>query len=122
MKNWARYFVVGSLIFLPVQSWANFVADIPLSAKVARSDAVLIGRVESIKNQGSDTDEHAVVRVRVVLKGSPPEMIEVITNGPFTEGATECCKIGGSYLFFIRRVRGIVYLSANGQYGIYKSD
>jgi hypothetical protein len=101
---------------------ANQVTELSLEQKARRSDLVVIGRVESTR-PGSNRErafEYARVHVDRVLKGKPPDHLDVLSKGSIAELDPDCCEIGKVYLFFLMKEKGIKgFESVNGPYGIY---
>ncbi len=122
MKRFAMCSAVALLSLIAPQSRAYSVKDLPLSEKVSASDAVLIGHVVGLKNASSSYNKFAIVRIRTVLKGGLPNVIEILANGPFDEAVPDCCKVGHNYLFFVRHIKGITYHLVDQGYGIYSAE
>jgi hypothetical protein len=101
---------------------ANEVRDISLEKKARQSDLVVIGRVESTRpeNLPGGTFEYARVHVDQVLKGKPPDRLDVLTKGSITELDPDCCEVGNVYLFFLVKEKWPNrFESVHGRYGIY---
>jgi hypothetical protein len=101
---------------------ANQYKEATLGQKVANSDEVIIGQVTST----SQTDclpsfSCATVNIVKQLKGSGASKVVVLFDGPIAEQNPICCKVGATYVFFLKHVKAIYYESANGPYGIYQA-
>jgi hypothetical protein len=64
------------------------------------------------------TFEYARVHIDKILKGTPPDEIEVITKGHISELNLQCCTTGGVYLLFLRKLKDGKYESVNGNFGV----
>ena len=101
---------------------ANQVPEFSLEQKAHRSDLVVIGRVESTwpENIRGVAYEYARVRVDRVLKGKPPDHLDVMSQGTISEFDPDCCEVGKVYLFFlVKEKRSTRFESVNGPYGVY---
>jgi hypothetical protein len=76
--------------------------------------------VLSIRDEqiGKGTFQYAHVRVDTVLKGSPPEALDVLVKGSISELDPDCCDIGKVYLFLLSKVKN-KFESVHGRFGIY---
>ena len=102
---------------------ANQYKEATLGQKVANSDQVIIGQVAST----SQTDclpsfSCATVNIVKRLKGGEVPQVVVLFDGPIAEQNTICCKVGATYLFFLKHVKASYYESENGPYGIYQTN
>jgi hypothetical protein len=100
---------------------ANEVRDYGLEKKTHLSDVVVIGHVVS-KSQESVGDlrlELSRVQVDTVLKGTPPDKIDVLSDGSIAEMKPDCCEVGKGYLFFLVKSKDGRFESVNGRFGIY---
>ncbi len=99
---------------------SNQYKETSLSQKVENSDLVLIGKIASINSKSCvELSSCASVQVKSLLKGTPPKDFEILFNGPIAEENPLCCKIGETYLMFLRKFKDRYYQSTNGPYGIY---
>jgi hypothetical protein len=121
MKPFAATAIVVSLSTMAADALGNVAREYPLEKKVHSADVVIIGRAVSTRSEASGvlTLEYARVHVDKVLKGTPPDEIEVLTKGSAAELNTDCCAPGGVYLFFLRKTKNDKYESVNGKFGIY---
>ena len=102
---------------------ANQYKEATLGQKVANSDEVIIGQVAST----SQTDclpsfSCATVNNVKRLKGGEVPQVVVLFDGPIAEQNPICCKVGATYIFFLKHVKAAYYESANGPYGIYQTN
>lgn len=102
---------------------ANDYPEITLGKKVANSDVVVIGQVTST----SQTDclkmyNCATIKIADQLKGVKPSKILVLFNGPIAEENPICCKVGATYLFFLKHIKGPYFDTVNGPFGIYQTN
>ena len=101
---------------------ANQVPRFSLEKQARLSDLVVVGRVESTRDEdvGGGAFEFARVRVETVLKGKPPDQLDVMSKGTIEEFDPHCCAVGMVYVFFLAKQKGSgKFESVNGPYGIY---
>ena len=102
---------------------ANQVPELSLEKKARLSDLVAIGRVESTRLEkvgAGEQYEYARVHVDRVLKGKPPDQLDVMFRGMVAEFDPVCCVVGKFYLFFlVKQRRSTSFESVNGPFGIY---
>jgi hypothetical protein len=106
---------------------ANDVHDLPLEKKARLSDLVVIGRVESTRIEsfvGASGYRYARVHIDSILKGKPPERLDVMFGGSIAEENPDCCEVGKTYLFFLVKDKSVNrrsdgFESVNGPHGIY---
>ncbi|WP_233842454.1 hypothetical protein [Dyella sp. 2HG41-7] len=98
---------------------ANYVREMSLEEKVRDSDVVMIARVETTLEKCERKSSCATVHVLKQLKGTVAPGLRVLYNGYIAEDNPLCCKVGETYLFFLKNVGENLYLSINGPYGIY---
>ncbi|UPG85199.1 hypothetical protein L2Y94_18095 [Luteibacter aegosomatis] len=112
--------LASALLCCSQTGYSNQYKEISLSQKVENSDLVLIAKIASINTKSCvELSSCASVRVKSLLKGEPPKDFEVLFNGPIAEEDPLCCKIGSTYLMFLRKFEDRYYQSTNGPYGIY---
>lgn len=120
MRPIAQRFLLVAGLLLTGSASCNVYREIGLQEKVSRSDLVVIGTVSSIsKDHCMELNSCATVKVLDVLKGDVSGPVRVLFNGEIAEMDPLCCKVGKSYLFFVRRV-GAYYRTVNGPFGIYE--
>lgn len=119
--------VVAALVLVvglgPTIASANQYKEATLGQKVANSDEVIIGQVVST----SQTDclasfSCATIKVAQRLKGGEVSEVAVLFAGPIAEENPNCCKVGATYVFFLKHIKAAYYESANGPYGIYPTN
>jgi hypothetical protein len=99
----------------------NYVKEYSLEAKAKHSDVVIVGHVVSVSKINCPYDSTcAEVAIDTVLKGKETETVRVLFDGQISELRPVCCEVGAHYLFFLRKLKGNVFDSTNGPYGIYK--
>ncbi len=100
---------------------ANDVREFSLEKKVGRANVVVIGHVVATRDErvAGMTLQYAQVRVDTVLKGSPPNVLDVLAKGSIAEFDPDCCDIGKVYLFLLSKAKGGKFESVNGRFGIY---
>jgi len=124
-------FVVGVFAFARYsESFAYSTTEWSLETKVQKSDVIVVGRVLNTEvhlvdlsagNIKLKAEEHAAtVAVTSILKGKPTKQIKIDYAGPMPEDHPDCCMVGNSYVFFLKRIRGDLYESINQRYGIYR--
>lgn len=114
--------VAGSLCF-PEISLCNQYKELSLVKKVEQSDLVLIVKIISVTSKDCiEMNSCASVKIQSVLKGVPDKDIKMIFDGPIAELNPSCCKVGSTYLAFLKKVKDKYYQSANGPYGIYETS
>ena len=103
---------------------ANEVREMSLEKKARQSDLVVIGRVMSTRKEKAKdvTLEYARVRVDKILKGTPPEPLDVLSKDSIAELNPDCCEIGRAYLFFLVKAKQSTFASVNGRFGILPLD
>jgi hypothetical protein len=102
---------------------ANQYREVSLSTKVANSDVVVIGQVVSTSTSDClNLFSCATVKINTRLKGSEVSTVKVLFHGPIAEEDPICCKVGATYVFFLKHARGGYYVSVNGPYGIYQTN
>ena len=114
--------ILLAVLFAAGDLLANDVRELPLEKKARLSDLVVIGRVESTHPEKVVGGEFQYARVHVdtVLKGKPPDRLDVMYLGMVAEFDPECCVVGKSYLFFlVKERRSERFESVNGPHGIY---
>jgi hypothetical protein len=115
--------VLLALLFTADDVLANAVPELSLEKKARLSDLVVIGRVESTRPEkvgAGEEYEYARVHVDRVLKGKPPDQLDVLFRGMVAEFDPDCCEVGKSYLFFLVKQKRIGrFESVNGPFGIY---
>ncbi len=125
MKN--RIARILSLVVMigltPMVASANQYREVSLGTKVANSDLVIIGQV--VSTSASDClslFSCATVKINTILKGSETSPAKVLFRGPIAEENPLCCKVGATYVFFLKHARKSYYVSVNGPYGIYQTN
>ncbi len=104
-------------------AFCNQYVELSLAKKVEHSDLVLIVKVVSVSSKEcTGMSRCASVKVQSTLKGAAPKDIEIMFDGPMAESDPLCCKIGTTYLVFLKNVKGKYYQSTNGPYGIYATN
>ena len=103
--------------------FANQLRELSLEAKVAKSDAVFIGRVISVQANyagGDGRNEYSLVAVENSLKGRPSGTVFIESKGSISELNLLCCEVGANYLFFMQKAKNGSFISVNGPFGVYK--
>jgi hypothetical protein len=114
--------ILGSLCFSEI-CFCNQYKEISLAKKVEYSDLVLIVKVIAVTSKVcAPMNRCASVSIKSTLKGSAPKDIQMLFGGPIAESDPLCCKVGSTYLVFLKNVKGKYYQSANGPYGIYLTN
>lgn len=114
--------IICALCFSEV-GLCNKYKELSLAKKVEYSDLVLIGKVISVTSKKCiGMSSCASVVIRSTLKGAPAKDIEIMFDGPIAESDPLCCKVGSTYLMFLKNVKGKYYQSTNGPYGIYLTN
>ena len=108
--------LVGGLV-APVH--ANHVREMSLEEKARYSDVVMIASVETTTKNCARKSSCATVRVLTQLKGTGSRGLIVLYDGEIAEDNPLCCKVGETYLFFLKSVGENFYRSVNGPYGVY---
>ncbi len=121
-RNLASYMpVLGILVVgLLCPAHANHVSEMTLEEKVRGSDVVMIARVETTLETCERKSSCATIHVLTPLKGTAAPGLKVLYNGYIAEDNPLCCKVGETYLFFLKSVGENLYRSVNGPYGIYE--
>ena len=120
---------IRSLAIVLYFLWAGSAASaygsegLPLDAKARQSDLVIVGRVvrlhvRSSRSVGIEVRTADVV-VKATLKGASQETIEVLYRSPIDEYAPDCCEVGKSYVFFLKKMPNGQFESSDSSYGIY---
>lgn len=119
-----RILLLTVAIALPLMpASANQYREISLGAKVANSDMVIIGQVVSTSiSDCLSLFSCATVKINTQLKGNEVSTVKVLFHGPIAEEDPICCKVGATYVFFLKHARGGYYVSVNGPYGIYQTN
>ena len=113
--------VVGALCFSEI-SRCNQYKELSLVKKVERSDLILIIKVISVTSKNCiEMNRCASVKIRSALKGMPGKDIRIIFDGPIAELNPLFCKVGSTYLAFLKKIKDEYYQSTNGSYGIYEA-
>lgn len=111
--------LVGWLLTVQLAS-AGDLQQLSLDERVSRSELVIIGKVRQIvRNTDGFGSDIAQVTSESVLKGQAEHEIRFAFNGSIVESHSECCVVGGRYLFFMARNKKGEYYSVNGRYGVY---
>jgi hypothetical protein len=121
MKPLRRSLIAFLLLAAGSDVLANEVREFSLEKKAHLSDVVVIGHVVS-KSQESVADlrlEFSRIEVDKALKGTPPDRIDVLSNGSIAEMNPDCCEVGKAYLFFLVKRKDNRFESVNGRFGIY---
>lgn len=128
MKKWIQRVKVVAVLIVTVglcstMAWANQYKEATLGQKVAHSDVVLIGQVVST-SQSDCLASYSCATIKIVkrLKGGEVSKVAVLFDGPVAEENPLCCKVGATYLFFLKHAKTAYYESANGPYGIYQTN
>jgi len=124
MRNRIVRILLVVTIGLPfITASANQYREVPLGTKVANSDVVMIGQVVSTSTSDClNLFSCATVKINTRLKGSEISTVKVLFHGPIAEEDPICCKVGATYVFFLKHARGGYYVSVNGPYGIYQTN
>lgn len=114
---------LASLLF-PVGTQANDVVDRGFEWRTLHSSDILIGEVVQAPEELCAFDSRcATVRVLSSAKGIQAGQIRVLFAGPISEMNPICCKVGGTYLFYLNRVRNSeLYATSDGPFGVYRLD
>jgi hypothetical protein len=114
--------IVCALCFSEI-GLCNQYKEFSLAKKVEYSDLVLIVKVISVTSKECiGMSSCASVRIKSTLKGAPTKDIEIMFDGPIAESDPLCCKVGSTYLVFLKNVKGKYYQSTNGPYGTYMTN
>jgi hypothetical protein len=115
--------LIVTIALPPMTTSANQYREVPLRTKVANSDVVIIGQVVSTsKSDCLSLFSCATVKINTLLKGSEVSPVKVLFHGPIAEEDPICCKVGATYVFFLKHARGAYFVSVNGPYGIYQTN
>ena len=115
-------FIFCALCFSEIV-FCNQYKEFSLAQKVENSDVVLIVKVISVSSKECiGMSSCASVKIQSTLKGAPTKDIEIMFDGPIAESDPLCCKVGSTYLVFLKNVKGKYYQSTNGPYGIYVTN
>lgn len=119
-----RFFLLVAMMgFVPISASANQYREISLGAKVSNSDLVIIGQVISTSTSDClNLFSCATVKINTRLKGSEVATVKVLFHGPIAEENPICCKVGATYVLFLKHARNGYYVSVNGPYGIYQTN
>ncbi|EWH08080.1 hypothetical protein DS2_19196 [Catenovulum agarivorans DS-2] len=122
-------FLVFSWFFIVIKAFSANVDEMHLSEKIHESDIVLVGVVYSLEkvpwNHPSYPElmiNHEVSKVKsqkIIFGNKNLREIRIRTDLAIAEMRLDCCEIGASYLFFLKRFEGDDYFSFNGRYGVY---
>ncbi|GLQ97418.1 hypothetical protein [Dyella mobilis] len=102
---------------------ANQYDEVTLGEKVANSDVVVIGKVTSVSLTNClKMYSCAAIKIVEQLNGAKTSKILVLFDGPIAEENPICCKVGATYLFFLKHAQGPYFGTVNGPYGIYRTN
>ena len=114
--------ILGAIlgVLFPIQTYANQVPELSLSKKAQQSDAVIVGKIEAVKDVANTSigTQYAIVRVRGVLKGAVGEKIKVWIKGPIAEMNPDCCIVGNDYVLFLESTVDKNFSPTDGGYGV----
>jgi hypothetical protein len=110
--------VLGAAMPRPAQ--ANLFIEMSFKEKVAESDVVIVGTIDSTTpGHPSQYDASATVSVLYTLKGAPPLRLVVLTKSRIQEESPQCCARGATYVMFLKRTSdGLQLRSVNGRFGM----
>ncbi len=116
MRNRLLAFVVIALgLAFPGAVGALVLNKKTMDQMVAESDLIMIGRVESLSVAPPYGDGIAQIRGVAAVKGLAD--VTLVYRTGMTELNPDCCEIGKSYLFFLRRQPGGEYFTVGGRQG-----
>lgn len=112
--------VLLALLFIFSLAHANAVDEMTLSKKVKSSDLIVIGEIVSIQQKCSVAgNKCAKIHAMVTLKGRAVTDPSIIFDGMVGELDPMCCKVHKTYIFFLKNIKGNIYSSVNGPFGVY---
>ena len=121
MRNIIKFLVLLTFVFQTTLAFGNKLRIMPPTERISNSSLIVIGRVLQVDKkikQGMWTNKFAVISVTDVLKGESDAEVNVEYEGPIAELNPQCCEVGRSYIFFLRRVDGYIFVPVNGPFGI----
>lgn len=118
--RWPLILVVLTVLAIQQPLYGAGITELPFSERAKLASAVILAvAVSDERRLPSEKSPATFVRfdVELVLKGSPPDKMEVIIETGVPELDLHCCRKGDHYLLFLKKRDGNRYYSVNGKYG-----
>jgi hypothetical protein len=146
MRRYMKLVPLAAVLAVAGPVWGSTIPNPPYEEKVAKSDVVVVGRVEALgvhrwnieaarvrnrlrdrppglntivlEDEAPGLDEMARVKVLHVLKGRPIRRLRVLASNSIAELDPDCCDVGRTYVFFLRLQAADVYAPVIGAAGV----
>jgi hypothetical protein len=105
--------------FMPFEVYAFNITELSFEQKAKQADLIIIA--EAVGPEIAKNSVVSVMQLRPisVLKGKPPQKVMFLTRTGIAELSPNCCEIGETYFFMLKKTRSGEFVSVNARFGVY---